>query len=47
MPNDSGEGFTDFNTEQPGEITRDYYRALVEDSDVSAFQPFIDEIQAT
>jgi hypothetical protein len=44
---DAGQGFTDFNTEQQGDITRDYYRALVGGGDVSAFQPFIDEIQGS
>lgn len=44
---EAGEAFTDFNTEQQGDITRDYYRALVAGRDVSAFQPFIDEIQGS
>jgi hypothetical protein len=44
---EAGEEFTDFNTEQQGDITRDYYRALVSGGDVSAFKPFIDEIQGT
>ncbi|HEV2237669.1 MAG TPA: DUF4157 domain-containing protein [Ktedonobacterales bacterium] len=41
----SGRHFTDFNTEQQGDILRDYYRRLKAGSDVSAWQPFVDEVK--
>jgi hypothetical protein len=37
----------DFNLEQQGEIARDYYRSLVNGLDISAYQPFIDQLQQT
>ena len=36
---------TDFSPEQQGEITRTYYIRLRKGQDVSAWQPFIDDIQ--
>lgn len=37
--------FSDFNLEQQGEITRDFYHRLVRGEDVSAYQPFITQLQ--
>jgi hypothetical protein len=37
--------FTDFNTEQQGDICRHFYVALVGDADTSAFDPFIRDLQ--
>ena len=34
-----------FNKEQQGDILRDYYRRLQEGKDVSAWQPFVDDVQ--
>lgn len=36
---------TDFNLEQQGEITRDYYRCLAKGADPGAFQTYIDQLQ--
>ena len=41
----NGKSLTDFNLEQQGEISRSYYNRLVRGLDVSAWQPFIDEIK--
>jgi hypothetical protein len=41
-----GKNFTDFNTEQQGDILRDYYIALKSGKDTSPFDPFIAEVQA-
>lgn len=38
--------FKDFNPEQQGEICRTYYVRLTNGMDISAWQPFIDEIQS-
>ncbi len=40
-----GKHFTDFNTEQQGDICRNYYIAQRDGQDVSAYLPFIREIQ--
>jgi len=40
-----GEGFLSFNQEQQGEITRDYYLRLKRNLDLSAWEPYIREIQ--
>lgn len=41
----AGRGFTSFNTEQQGDICEDYYRRLKAGQDVSAWQPFINEVK--
>jgi hypothetical protein len=38
-------GLLDFNPEQQGDICRTYYDRLRRGQDVSAWQPFIDELQ--
>ena len=43
----SGKRFTDFNTEQQGDILRDYYRKLKEGKDTSAYDPFVDQVQGS
>lgn len=40
-----GARLADFNLEQQGEITRTYYQRLKQGQDVSAWMPFIEEIQ--
>jgi hypothetical protein len=40
-----GRHFRDFNTEQQGDICRDYYVALQAGRDTSAFEPFILDVQ--
>jgi hypothetical protein len=40
-----GKRFKTFNTEQQGDICMDYYRKKKASQDVSAYQPFIDQIQ--
>jgi hypothetical protein len=40
-----GKKFTDFNTEQQGDICMDYYVKKKAGMDVSAYQPFIDQLQ--
>lgn len=40
-----GKNLADFNLEQQGEISRAYYNRLVRGYDVSAWQPFIDEMK--
>ncbi|HSQ23355.1 MAG TPA: DUF4157 domain-containing protein, partial [Pyrinomonadaceae bacterium] len=40
-----GKRFTDFNTEQQGDICRDYYRKRKANQDVSAYEPFIAEVK--
>ena len=40
-----GKGFRDFNTEQQGDICRDYYRVRRADGDTSAYDPFIREVK--
>jgi hypothetical protein len=45
-----GKHFREFNTEQQGDICADYYRKLTNnasDPDLSAYLPFIQEVQAT
>jgi hypothetical protein len=41
-----GERFADFNTEQQGDITSDYYLALKAGRSTTAWAPFLPEIQA-
>jgi len=41
----SGKRFTDFNTEQQGDILRDYYKKLKAGKDTSAYDPFVDQVQ--
>jgi hypothetical protein len=43
----AGKGFTSFNTEQQGDILEDYYNKLKAGLDVTAWQPFVDEVKAT
>jgi hypothetical protein len=40
-----GKRFREFNTEQQGDICMDYYKKKKATQDVSAYQPFIDQIQ--
>jgi uncharacterized protein DUF4157 len=40
-----GKRFKEFNTEQQGDICEDYYKKKKAGQDVSAYQPFIDQIQ--
>ena len=40
-----GKHFTDFNTEQQGDILRDYYSLLKAGKDTSAYDPFVDEVR--
>jgi hypothetical protein len=40
-----GNGFLSFNQEQQGEITRDYYLRLKRNLDLSAWEPYIRELQ--
>ena len=40
-----GMRFTQFNSEQQGDIVRDYYWRLVKGLDLSAWQPYISELQ--
>jgi hypothetical protein len=40
-----GKKFTDFNTEQQGDICRDYYVAHKSSKDTSAYDPFILQVQ--
>ncbi|HEX5725554.1 MAG TPA: hypothetical protein VFX98_08805 [Longimicrobiaceae bacterium] len=41
-----GRRFTDFNTEQQGDILRDYYRRLKRGEDVAAWEPFVAQVRA-
>jgi len=41
----NGQKFKDFNLEQQGDICRSYYNRLARSLDVSAWKPYIDEIQ--
>ena len=41
----SGKIFKDFNLEQQGDIVKDYYKLLSKGKDVSAFEPYIEDIQ--
>jgi hypothetical protein len=41
-----GKGFLDFNPEQQGDITRDYYFRFKRGQELSAWEPFIHEIQS-
>ena len=43
----AGKKFTDFNTEQQGDILEDYYKRLKAGKNVSAWQPFVNQVQAT
>ena len=40
-----GAKFTDFNMEQQGDITKDYYRRLIKGEDTSTWDPFIQEVR--
>jgi hypothetical protein len=42
----AGRRFTSFNTEQQGDIVRDYYRALKAGTSTAAWSPFLPEIQS-
>lgn len=42
---ESGKNLADFNLEQQGEISRAYYNRLVRNHDISAWQPFIEELK--
>lgn len=42
---DDGTAFDEFTTEQQGDILADYYARLVARSDVSAYQPFVDQVR--
>ena len=39
-----GKVFRDFNREQQGDIVRDYYYYLVQNADVSAWEPYLKEL---
>jgi hypothetical protein len=41
----NGKKFTDFNTEQQGDIVEDYYIRLKNDLNIDAWQPFIDQLR--
>jgi hypothetical protein len=41
-----GKHFKDFNTEQQGDILRDYYNKLKAGQDTSAYEPFVAEVKA-
>ena len=41
----AGKRFTDFNTEQQGDILADYYERRVSGKNVDAWQPFVHEVQ--
>ncbi len=41
-----GKHFTDFQTEQQGDILRDYYIKLTKGEDTSAYDPFVEEVKA-
>lgn len=41
-----GKAFGEFTTEQQGDILSDYYQRLVDSADVSAYQPFIDDVRS-
>lgn len=41
-----GKRFTDFNTEQQGDILEDFYRKLKAGEDTSAYTPFVSEVQS-
>jgi hypothetical protein len=41
----SGKAFDEFTTEQQGDILSDYYTLVVNNSDVSAYQGFIDQVR--
>ena len=43
----AGRSFTDFNTEQQAEILRHYYTELCSWHDITAFTPFVNEVQGT
>ena len=40
-----GKGFLDFNPEQQGDITREYYFRAKKGKDISIWEPFIQEVQ--
>lgn len=42
----AGKHFTDFQTEQQGDILRDYYNKLMAGADTSAYDPFVAEVKA-
>jgi hypothetical protein len=44
---DAGRRFHNFNREQQGDITRDYYVRLKGNEDVSAWEPFIDDLRSS
>ncbi|MGI8587616.1 MAG: eCIS core domain-containing protein [Chloroflexia bacterium] len=41
----TGKRFTDFNTEQQGDILRDYYRKRKAGQDTSAYDPFVNQVK--
>ncbi len=41
-----GESFGDFGTEQQGDILQDYYKRLVVGRDVSAYEPYVDQVRS-
>lgn len=43
----AGRRFVHFNREQQGDITRDYYVRLKGEEDVSAWEPFMDDLRNT
>jgi len=43
----AGKKFTDFNTEQQGDIVRDYYYRLKSGLNTAAWQPFVTQVQGT
>ncbi len=42
---ENGKAFDEYTTEQQGDILEDYYKALISNSNVSAFQPFVDQVR--
>jgi hypothetical protein len=42
-----GKRFVDFNTEQQADILKDYYRRKKSGQDVSAYEPFVAQVQGS
>jgi hypothetical protein len=42
----AGKHFKDFQTEQQGDILRDYYNNLIAGKDTSAYDPFVEEVKS-
>jgi hypothetical protein len=42
---EDGKAFDEFTTEQQGDILQNYYERLMLNGDVSAFQPFVDDVR--